>query len=54
MSRAKFILISNLGSMACVIGGILLAMNDKHGWGWFLTIGTLLATGTFWVPRPEE
>ncbi|MCX6929263.1 MAG: hypothetical protein NT154_39495 [Verrucomicrobia bacterium] len=36
---------ANLTSLACIIGAIWLALEDKTGWGWFLFAGVLLAAG---------
>jgi hypothetical protein len=38
MNPTLLLLVSNLTSLACVVGAILLAINGISGWGWFLAI----------------
>jgi hypothetical protein len=51
MKGPLFALASNLCSLACIIGAIVLAMNDKGIWGWFLIAGVALATSVTWAER---
>jgi hypothetical protein len=44
MNHALILLLANLTSVACVIGGIILALHGIAGWGWFLFMSGLLYT----------
>jgi hypothetical protein len=41
MKPALLLLASNLTSLACAVGAILLALNGIAGWGWFLAIALM-------------
>jgi hypothetical protein len=41
MNPTLLILVSNLASLSCVVGAILLALNGITGWGWFLFIALI-------------
>jgi uncharacterized membrane protein HdeD (DUF308 family) len=45
MKSILFTISANLTSLACIVGSIWLALEDKTGWGWFLFAGVLLAAG---------
>jgi hypothetical protein len=44
MKDPLIILIRNLPPVACVVGSILLALNDIEGWGWFIITALLLSS----------
>lgn len=44
MNDAFILLLSNLPSIACVIGAIILGFHGIAGWGWFLFVAVLLQT----------
>jgi hypothetical protein len=41
MKPVLLLLASNLTSLACAVGAILLALNGIAGWGWFLFIAAM-------------
>ena len=49
MNKFAVLLAANLGSLACIVGAILLALNDKSGWGWFLITGFAMSATTTYL-----
>lgn len=45
MSSAALTLVSNLPSVAAIVGAVLLALDGHGTWGWFLFAGVVLAAG---------
>jgi hypothetical protein len=52
MNKVALVLAINLGSLACVVGAILLALNDKGGWGWFLIAGVVMGGSNAFMHDP--
>jgi len=44
MNQALLLFLSNLTSIACVIGATFLALHGIAGWGWFLLVAFLCYT----------
>ena len=38
------LLVSNLPSITCFIGAIVLALKQVNGWGWLIFAGVLMST----------
>jgi hypothetical protein len=43
MNYPFLLLVSNLTSVACVVGATYLASKNNEGWGWFLFVAVLCA-----------
>ena len=47
------LLFGNLVSLACIVGAIVLALNDKSGWGWFV-FGAIILHVSFKYSSDKE
>lgn len=49
MKTAFIVLMAELPAITAVVGAVLMALNDKQGWGWLLFIAVLLGSSSIKV-----